>query len=222
MENIINHIPRAFTYTDIERKVFDTLPFTGEWLRHLGEVERAGSLLIYGGSGHGKTTYALQLMKYLCSFEKCFYNSAEEGMSKSFQRSLKLNNLKVVSGKYTFQQEDYAQLIARLSRKRQPKIVFIDSVQYLFRRYKRNGEDKYFELIKNFPDTLFIWISQMQKNEPKGAIADAIKWDAQSVVRIQDFKAYVEKSRTGGDEITPYVVSQQKANERELKLLQTP
>lgn len=215
-------IPRAYTYTDIERKVFDVLKFEGEWKRHLGEVERAGSILIYGGSGHGKTTYALQLMKYLCEFEKCFYDTAEEGMKASFQRNLQLNGLKSVSGKYSFQKEDYEQLVARLDRKRQPKIIFIDSVQYLFRKYKRNGEDKYFQLIEKFPDTLFIWISQMQKNEPKGAIADAIKWDAQNVIRVEDFKAYIEKTRTGGDEITPYIVSQYKTDQREFKLMQKP
>ncbi len=215
-------IPRAYTYTDIERKVFDIFQFEGEWKRHLGEVERAGSILIYGASGHGKTTYALQLMKYLCEFEKCFYDTAEEGMKASFQRNLQLNGLKSVSSKYSFQKEDYEQLIARLDRKRQPKIVFIDSVQYLFRKYKRNGEDKYFQLIEKFPDTLFIWISQMQKNEPKGAIADAIKWDSQNVIRVEDFKAYIEKTRTGGDEITPYIVSQYKTDQREFKLMQKP
>lgn len=213
-------IERAYTYTDIERKVFDVLPFTGEWKRHLGEVERAGSILIYGASGHGKTTYALQLMKYLCEFEKCFYNTAEEGMKKSFQRNLQLNGLKSVSSKYSFQKEDYEKLIIRLEQKRQPKIVFIDSVQYLFRKYKRNGEDKYFELMEKFPKTLFIWVSQMEKNAPKGAIADAIKWDAQNMIRVEDFKAYIEKTRTGGDILTPYVISQTEAEKRELKLLQ--
>ncbi len=215
-------IPRAYTYTDIERKVFDVLPLQGEWKRHLGEIERAGSILIFGASGHGKTTYALQLMKYLCEFEKCFYNTAEEGMKKSFQRNLQLNGLKSVSSKYSFQKEDYEQLVVRLEQKRQPKIVFIDSVQYLFRKYKRGGEDKYFELIEKFPNTLFIWVSQMEKNEPKGAIADVIKWDAQNVIKVADFWASIEKTRTGADIISPYLISQQEAEKRELKLLQKP
>ncbi|MCK0203053.1 AAA family ATPase [Ornithobacterium rhinotracheale] len=210
-------IPRYYTHEDIERARFNEFEFTGEWGRHLGKPERTGSLLIYGGSGHGKTTYALQLMKYLCRFERVFYNSAEEGLRASFKRSANLNNLKEVAGKYVMQKEKYDDMVKRLDRKRQPKIVFVDSVQYVFRGKK---DTDYFKLIERFPETLFIFISQMQKGEPKGSIADAIKWDSQSMIKVVDFKAYIEKTRIGGDELTPYIINANKARERELKLLQ--
>ena len=58
-------IPRAYTYEDLARKKYKTLPLKGGWKEHLGEIERAGSILIYGDSGHGKTTYALQLMRVM-------------------------------------------------------------------------------------------------------------------------------------------------------------
>lgn len=209
-------IPRYYTHEDANRASFNTLQFEGEWLRHLGEPERTSSILIYGGSGHGKTTYALQMMKYLCGFGKVFYNTIEEGMRKSFIRSLELNNIKAVKGKYVFQSEFYDDMLLRLERKRQPKIVFVDSVQYCFRGKR---DTHYFELIEKLPDTLFIWISQMSKGKPKGAVADAIMWDSQAVIAVEDFKAYVEKSRCGGDELTPYIINKHKAEERELKLL---
>ncbi len=209
-------IPRYLTQEDAERAKFKEFPFEGEWLRHLGTPERAKSILIYGGSGHGKTTYALQLMKYMCGFEKVFYNSVEEGLRASFVRSLELNNLKLVKGKYVFQSEFYDDMVKRLDRKRQPKIVFVDSVQYCFRGKR---DIHYWELTEKFNDTLFVFISQMSKGCPKGAIADAIMWDAQAVIKVQDFKAYVEKSRCGGDENQPYIINQQKADERELKLV---
>lgn len=209
-------IPRAYTYTDIERKEFTVMPFSGKWKDHQGEPERAGSILIYGGSGHGKTTYALQYMKYLCGFEKVYYNTVEEGMKASFRRNLNLNGLQYHSDKYTFQREFFDDTVRRLNRKRQPKIVFIDSVQYFFRGKKKSD---YFDLMEMFPNTLFIWISHMQKNSPKGAIADDIKYDAQNVIKVQDFMAYVEKTRCGGNETSAYIISKEKAEERELKLL---
>ncbi|MBO4233877.1 AAA family ATPase [Riemerella anatipestifer] len=209
-------IPRYYTHNDIENAKFNELEFTGEWLRHLGTPERASSILIYGASGHGKTSYALQFMKYLCGFGKVFYNTVEEGMKASFKRSLRLNNLKLVSSKYVFQSEQYDDMVKRLDRKRQPKIVFIDSVQYCFRGKK---DKDYFNLVEKFPTTLFVFISQMSKGMPKGAVADAIMWDSQAVIKVEDFKAYVEKSRCGGDELTPYIINQQKAEEREIKLL---
>ncbi len=209
-------IPRYLTHEDAVRASFKEFPFEGEWLRHLGTPERAKSILIYGGSGHGKTTYALQLMKYMCSFEKVFYNSVEEGLRASFVRSLELNNVKTVKGKYVFQSEFYDDMVKRLARKRQPKIVFVDSIQYCFRGKR---DIHYWRLTEQFDDTLFIFISQMQKGVPKGSVADAVMWDAQIVVRVQDFKAYVEKSRCGGDETKPYIINKFKADEREIRLL---
>ena len=214
----MSKIPRAYTYNDIANKSFNVFPFTGIWGEHQGKPERAGSILIYGDSGHGKTTYALQLLKYICRFEKAFYNSVEEGMRDSFKTNLKINGLKSVSHLYTFQSEFYDTTYQRLDRKRQPKIVFIDSAQYFFRG---KTELDYFKLIQKFSNTLFIWISHIQGNAPKGSIADAIKWDAQNIIRVEDFKAYTEKSRCGGSEITPYIISQEKADERELKLVKT-
>ena len=58
-------VPRAYTYEDLARKKYKTLPLKGGWKEYLGEIEKAGSILIYGDSGHGKTTYALQLMRPL-------------------------------------------------------------------------------------------------------------------------------------------------------------
>jgi len=209
-------IPRAYSYKDIARKQFSMLPISGLWKEHQGELERSGSILIYGGSGHGKTTYALQFMKSLCKLEKVHYNTVEEGMKASFKRNLKLNGLQFISNQYTFQSEYYEDTVARLQRKRQPKIVFIDSVQYFFRGKKR---EDYFKLLELFPDTLFVFISHLQKGGPKGAIAEDIQYDSQNVVRVQDFKAFIEKTRCGADETKPYIISKEKAEERELKLL---
>ncbi len=209
-------IPRAYGYEDIKRRSFDMLPLAGEWLHHLGEMERTGSVLIKGDSGHGKTAYAMQLMKALCHIEKVFYNSVEEGMKASFKRSLELNGLKAVSNKYVFQSERYDDMMSRLSRKRQPKIVFIDSIQYCFRGKRK---DAYHKMLEQCPNTLFIGISHIKKGAVVGAVADEFYWDCQNRIHIEDFRAYVEKSRCGGDELTPYIISQQKADERELKLL---
>ncbi len=88
---------KAYTYEDIAKAKFKMIALQGEWLRHLGRMQRSGSILIMGDSGHGKTSYALQLMKALCQIEKVFYNSVEEGLKASFKRNLDLNGLKSVS-----------------------------------------------------------------------------------------------------------------------------
>ena len=144
------------------------------------------------------------------------YNSAEEGIRLSFQRSLKLNNMKSVKSKFKYSKDSYNELFARLSQKRQPKIVVIDSVQYFFRGKKVSD---YYKLIETFTDTLFIFLSHVSKGMPKGAVANEIYWDCQNRVLIQDFKAHIQKSRCGADEVAPYIINQKKADEREVKLV---
>lgn len=38
-------IPRAYTYEDLARKKYKTLPLSEPWHTHLGEIERAGVFL---------------------------------------------------------------------------------------------------------------------------------------------------------------------------------
>ena len=209
-------IPRAYTYEDLARKKYKTLPLKGGWKEHLGEIERAGSILIYGDSGHGKTTYALQLMRELCQGEKVLYNSLEECGSLSLLTNLERTGLKQYKNKYLVCGEPLDKLIQRLSRPQQPKIVFIDSVQACFRGQKATA---YHDLILQFPQTLFIGISQMSKGMPKGAVAEEFYWFCQDRILVKDFKAYIDKTRTGGNELEPYIISESKAGERELKMI---
>ena len=209
-------IPRAYTYEDLARKKYKTLPLKGVWKEHLGDIERSGSILIYGDSGHGKTTYALQLMRELCQGEKVLYNSLEECGSLSLLTNLERAGLKQYKNKYLVCGEPLDNLIQRLSRPQQPKIVFIDSVQACFRGKKT---EDYHNLILQFPQTLFIGISQISKGMPKGAVAEEFYWFCQNRVLVKDFKAYLDKTRTGGNELEPYIISESKAGERELKMI---
>ncbi|NIJ45024.1 putative ATP-dependent serine protease [Wenyingzhuangia heitensis] len=210
-------VKKSLSYEDITRKNYKVFDFEGDWKRHQGVLECAGSILIYGDSGHGKTTYAMAAAKELTQFEKVFYNTAEEGMRLSFKRSLMLNNMKSVKSKITFQKETYDEMVLRLRRKRQPKVVFVDSVQYCFRG-KRVTD--YYKLIEEFNNTLFVFISHIDKvGSPKGTVAQEIYWDCQNRILVKDFKAHIEKSRCGGDEVEPFVINEERAAARELKLL---
>jgi len=210
-------VKKAWSYADIDKRKFKMLPLDEQWQQHLGDMERSGSVLILGDSGHGKTTYTLKLAKAICKTERVLYNSAEEGVRASFKRSLELNNMRSVKNKFTYTKENYDALFERLQRKRQPKVVVIDSIQYCFRGKKVND---YYKLIETFSDTLFIGISHISKGMPKGAVANEFYWDCQNRILIEHFKAHIQKSRCGGDEVNPHIIHLQKAQEREVKLLQ--
>ena len=208
-------IPRAYSYEDLEKRKFKTIKTAEEWKPHLGEPQLGNShWLVYGGSGSGKTSYVLQAVKQMCKQgQKVHYNTSEEGMKKGFQMALRRNNMKGVSG-FNYHQENITELTARLSRKRQAKIVVIDSVQYFFRKMR---SEHYFDFVKQFEDTTFIWISGADGKKPKGKIADDIYYDADIVINVTDYQAIVEKNRFEAYE--PKVIWQQGHNERKSKLL---
>ena len=87
-------VKRAYSYEDINRIIFKTIEINEEWKPHLGEPQLGHShWLIFGDSGHGKTSYVLQIVKMLCqNSQRVHYNTAEEGLKKSFKMALKRNN----------------------------------------------------------------------------------------------------------------------------------
>lgn len=208
-------VKKAYSYADIEKRSFTTLDFRGEWLEHIGQPERSGSWTIHGYSGNGKTSYEMQLAKYLCSFEKVHINTLEEGMRLSFKKALIRNNMKSVKTKFTFQSENYDELIKRLDRKRQPKIVFIDSLQYFFRGKRLKH---YFELLDRFPTTLFIFIAHSLKNgQIKGSLAEDILYHSDCKLFVKNYVCEVLASRYEGAE--PYVIWDEGAKARQLQLV---
>lgn len=208
-------ISRALTYEDIDRAKFKTIELSEDWQKHLGTPQLGNShWLIYGGSGQGKTSYALQIAQEICRLQKVHYNTLEEGTKLSFKKALQRSNIKSANSKFTYQKENLIELSARLDRKYQPKVVIIDSVQYFFRR--KSIED-YFKFCESFEDTTFIWISGADGNKPKGAIADDIYYDADIVVKIDNYEAIIEKNRFEAYE--PHVIWQQGYDERQAKLL---
>ena len=62
----------------------------GKWLASIGKPELTGSWMIWGNSSNGKTSFCLQLAKYLSKFGRVAYNSLEEGMTGTIQRSYRM------------------------------------------------------------------------------------------------------------------------------------
>ena len=154
IQNLIDYTPK-------------TLGFTGRWLDAMGDPEPYGSWIIWGASGNGKTRFAVQLVKYLMSFEglRIAYNGLEEGMSETYRRAIIDTGLQMEKqSRYVFWDGfDYEDMMERLKRKRSPNVVVIDSLQYLNITY-----DQYKELVRKYPKKLFIWISHESGTEPKG------------------------------------------------------
>ncbi|MCL1652560.1 hypothetical protein BAZ12_00580 [Elizabethkingia miricola] len=205
-------VPPAYSWADIEKRKFKTLEFEGVWRDLIGTPEVSGSWIIWGLSGNGKTRFCLQLAKYMAGFQRVFYNTLEEGMKLSFKQALEDNNIQSVGNRFCFHKEKLPQLLARLRQKRSPNIIIIDSLQHF-----RITQAEYYNLLEEFPNKLFIFISHAQGSQPKGELADEIRYNSDVKIRVDKFIATpVENTRYGGNK--PYTIWEEGARNANIKI----
>lgn len=190
---------KAISISTLLNRKYKTLPFEGAWLDAIGQPQVTGSWLIWAESFNGKTTFSMQLAKYLCSFGKVYYNSLEEGDCESMRITAAENGLADVQGKFLLLDREPLDQLSHRMKKRPPKFVFIDSVQYAFIDLQF-----YKQLTAQYPRTVFIWISHAEGKKPKGALADAIRYDAHVKIRIEGYLAFINSRYRGNGE--PYTI----------------
>lgn len=205
-------VPPLYSVADIEKKHFKTLPFEGDWKDLIGTPEVAGCWIIWGLSGNGKTRFALQLAKYMATFQRVYYNTLEEGMKLSFKNALNANNMKSVGNRFGYHKENLYQMRKRLEQKRSPNIIIIDSLQYL-----NPTREEVKHLLDDFPNKLFIFISHAQGLQPKGEIADEVRYHSDVKIRVHQFLASpAETTRYGG--FKPMIIWEQGYRDATAKL----
>lgn len=197
---------KAYSIYDIRRFRPTTMKFDGEWLAAIGMPERTGSWLIWGKSANGKTRFALQLARYLATFHRVVYDSLEEGLSLTMQNAIAEVGFADVKRTFSLlDKEPISQLRERLKKRNAPKIVIIDSVQYTGISY-----EEYKQMRDENPGKLFVFISHADGSEPKGNVANSIKFDANVKIYVEGYRA-MPQSRYGGGQ--PYDVWPQRAEE---------
>ncbi|UGU15183.1 hypothetical protein LS482_16040 [Sinomicrobium kalidii] len=190
---------RAVSVEALLRRKFAEMPFTGPWKDAFGIPARSGVWLIWGASGNGKTSFCLQLGKYLTKFGKVAYNTLEEGLSKSMQDAISRANMQQVKSRFILlDREPMGELEARIKRRRSPDIIIIDSLQY-----SGLTRNEYKRIKERFSNKLFIFISHAEGKQPEGRTAKFVRYDADVKVRVEGYKAF-PTSRFGGGE--PYVI----------------
>ena len=139
-------VKRAKSINELLTTHFNVLDFDGDFEKLIGKPQMTGSWLIWGDSGNGKTSFAMQLCKYLTRFGRVAYDSLEEGASESIKQAAIRCNLAEVSRKMILlDKEPIAELIERLQKRNSPQFVVIDSIQYTGMNYR-----EYLQLINMF------------------------------------------------------------------------
>lgn len=185
---------RAIGVKELITRKFNVYDFEGEWKLAFASPEKNFKMIVFGQPGNGKTEFCIQLAKYMAGFTKVYYNSFEQGVSKSLQDVAVRNKLEEVSGKLIFgDKESFDDMMTRLSGRNAPMIVFIDS-----RDYMNLTAHQYKTMTEAHPRKAFIVICWDSAGKPRGEYAKAIEYMADIKVHVKQFKAY-PRCRFGGN-----------------------
>ncbi|MDP1708263.1 MAG: hypothetical protein Q8L89_04270 [Gammaproteobacteria bacterium] len=194
--------------TNIITKKRKLLPFEGQWLEAIGCPELTHSWIVYAESGHGKTTFTMQLCQYLVSLGvKVWYDTLEEGDSESFKQAILRTGMAGIGKQFMVLDKWPIEAVKdRLRKRTPPQVIIIDSIQYSGLRYA-----DYQTLLDEFRQTMFVFISHADGSRPKGSVAEAVRFDAHVKIRVEGYKAFVN-SRFRDGEGQPIVIWEEGAS----------
>jgi len=170
--------------------------FDGVFEAVIGQPTTTGMWIIYGNEKNGKTWFALKLADYMSRFASVLYVSAEEGTDGEFieaceRAKIPFDNRSLKFYEYT----EIEVLDGMLSKKRAPKIVFIDNVT-IYADELKNGVLRKFT--QKHADKLFVFLAHEDRKEPAGATAKLIKKLSKIIVRVQGLACFVSGRCPGG------------------------
>lgn len=175
------------------RRRYKLYSFDGCWHDAFDNPERAGTWFIWGNSGNGKTSFVLQLLKYLSGFGKVAYNSLEEGGAHTLQQAFVRNNMADIRHKLlVIDGESLAEMQQRLDKKRSPDVYVVDSLQYAGINY-----EQYKTIKERFRHKLIIYVSHADGRLPDGRAARKIMYDATLKIWVEGYRA-ISKGRYVG------------------------
>jgi len=177
---------RALSVTEVIKMKKKTLQFTGAWHDAFGTPEMEGVWFIWGNSGNGKTSFVMQLCRELAKFGKVAYNSLEEGSCLTMQNTLRRFKMQEVNRRFLLLDcESIEALSERLSKRKSPDFVVIDSYQYTQMTYRA-----YLKFKEANRHKLLIFISHAAGTTPVGRSAKSVMYDASLKIWVEGYRAF--------------------------------
>lgn len=190
---------RIWSTKNLEDIRHEYIEFDGEWYQAFGRPERSGCWIIYGKSGQGKSSFALQLARKFDEMGmRVLYFTLEMGGCDDFVESVRdvgihseINNITWSDNTTIPELDEY------LSKQRSPDVVIIDSVQY-FEQQCGAKSPEIIRLRKKYPRKIFIFLSHVDGREVDGKTAYEVKRDSFKRIYVEGFKATFISRGKGG------------------------
>ena len=172
-----------------------TFNFTGEFYGAFGCPRMGGLWYVYGGSGSGKTSFILSLMKEMAPLtNKILFESYEEGViSLSFQKNIKRLGMLSLNNKIQITDESLEEMIERLNFQRSPDVVFIDSLEHSeFKNIKQITD-----LRDRYPQKTFVFVGQASGLRPRTELGESVLFIADQKIHLEGYRA-ISRGRSFG------------------------
>lgn len=163
-----------------------TFNFTGEWEENFGNPTIGSKWLVWGPSASGKSSFVMQLAKYMTQFGRVEYYADEEGVeAKSLQMRLDRYDMKRCGARFlVFDEALYDDIVGRMEQARSSAIFIFDSWQTMNFTY-----EQFRGLCKRFPRKTMIWVSREERGEPAGLGARKAKYDCDVKIHVKGYGA---------------------------------
>ena len=175
------------TLEDFQKVEFKTLKMSDEYRELFGNPHENFSMLVYGESGNGKSTWSINLAEYLANNHgKVLFNSSEEGLGETLKRKLANKNSQYL---HLSECKNFEDLKTALPKKGTYRFLVIDSVNDM------NLTVKDLKELKNADDKrAIIFIMQATKGgEYKGD--SAFRHEADYMIKLENYIPICEKKR---------------------------
>lgn len=214
------------TVYNVLKQKFNLMPFTGAWRDFLGTPAPTGVWSVQGTSGSGKTSFSLQLAKYLrtAMHKRVIFWSLEQYGDYGLQVALRYANFnKNDKGIYFAGPDEEADVLRMMQEKRGYNVLIIDTLTALCETRPKGFTRRDFYAWKQLlADSLVIYI--LHEEEGTGQltpnVAAFIRKQAAVKISVVGFEAFANNraGNVGGGGGT-YIVNQSKRDEYHLQNL---
>lgn len=160
--------------------------FDGVWAENFGRPEVGSKWMVWGDTGAGKSSFVMQLAKYMTRFGRVEYYADEEGLeSRSLQRRLEMFGMRSVQRRFMmFCEADFDDILARLDMPRSAEVYIFDSWQTMHFTY-----EQFRMLYRKYSHKTMIWVSRAEHNVPMGVSARRAQFDCDVKIFVKGYGA---------------------------------
>ena len=156
------------------------------WNECLGGIPKVGVVANRGHSGNGKSGAAMSLCKECGAYGKVLYVASEEGFGASLQNTVRRYDMASLHTKFQVCIDSFDELMERLEKRESAHVIVIDSPQAMGLK-----KSQFHELRTKYAGKkLIIFVCQAEGNQPKGKVAQDIKFLADIKIWVSGFKAF--------------------------------